>query len=114
MRQPISPPKDSAKPADQYFRTDYDSYPLDLINRLVEKEADNLDLLFTSDTMETDVSTRVGSNDVQELCSSRSEVIYPTQGKCWLIFTLNCQRKLKISCEWIKNQNFDKKTQAIF
>lgn len=78
MHKPPRQPTEST--AIQIFRTDFNGYPMDLIKDILETQSDKFNMIFSSDAIVNNVSTRFDTNDVEQMCRSIEEVIYPTQG----------------------------------
>lgn len=82
-KPPNKPSRPANRPdttANQIFRTDYDGYPLDLVKQLLDSESDKFSMLFGSDAIVNNVSIRFDANDVEQLCRTFEDVIYPTKG----------------------------------
>lgn len=82
-KPPNKPSRPANRPdttANQIFRTDYAGYPLDLIKQLLDSEAGKFSMIFGSDAIVNNVSIRFDANDVEQMCRTTEEVIYPTEG----------------------------------
>lgn len=77
----FSPTGRSCTTQNQTYCTSLDNYPLDHIEKLMRKNAHKYADVFGSDVLVADLGVRIDNPEYEEeLCDSREEVIYPTEG----------------------------------